>query len=293
MNILKKIFSRRSSWGQHSFTKIVASGERIVVFCSENSNQTSLVLSHILNWKDHFKQISIILPNNDYSFFKRTDVDETITYFNITNDIKPFNNSVIFNFSSLKKIRKILNHCKNSTILDINNPANLQFLPAPTDPIFLLKKFADFFNFSWKRYPYNIDISNSELVVAQHQFIKNRFKNFILDFSSNISAKKIEKIVQLIKHEFSANVYFTGKRINDKDFINIEEIHVVNLFELYTLAKVSDLLITDRTEIAGAFADLGVSQIFLGSKFDDRQIQIIEKDNVANLSNKIKSVINK
>ena len=134
MKLLKKIFNSKLSWEQHSFTNIVSSGERIVIFCSEDSNQTSSILAHILSWKHHFKQISIILPNYDYSFFKRIDKDETTTYFNINNDIKPFNNAVIFNFSSLKKIRKVLNHCKSSTILDINNPANLQFLPAPTDP---------------------------------------------------------------------------------------------------------------------------------------------------------------
>ena len=293
MNLYKKIFSPKQSWEQHSFTNIVASGERIVVFCSDDSNQTSLVLSHILSWKDHFKQISVILPNNDYAFFKRIDEDETTTYFNITNDIKPFHNSVIFNFSSLKKIRKVLNHCKSSTILDINNPANLQFLPTPTDPVFLLKKFADFFDFAWERHQFDIEISNSELVVAKHQFIKNRFKNFVLDLSSNISAKKIEKIVHIIKHEFSANVYFTSKAIHDKDFINIEEIHIVNLFELFALAKVSDLLITDRLEIAGAFADLDIDQVFLGSNIDNRQIKCVEKNNIANLGNIIQNIINK
>jgi hypothetical protein len=293
MNLFKKIFSPKQSWGQHSFTNIVASGERIVVFCSDDSNQTSLVLSHILSWKDHFKQISVILPNNDYAFFKRIDEDETTTYFNITNDIKPFHNSVIFNFSSLKKIRKVLNHCKSSTILDINIPANLQFLPTPTDPVFLLKKFADFFDFAWERHQFDIEISNSELVVAKHQFIKNRFKNFVLDLSSNISAKKIEKIVHIIKHEFSANVYFTSKAIHDKDFINIEEIHIVNLFELFALAKVSDLLITDRLEITGAFADLGIDQIFLGSNIDNRQIKCVEKNNIGNLGNIIQNIINK
>ena len=293
MNLYKKIFSPKQSWGQHSFTNIVASGERIVVFCSDDSNQTSLVLSHILSWKDHFKQISVILPNNDYAFFKRIDEDETTTYFNITNDIKPFHNSVIFNFSSLKKIRKVLNHCKSSTILDINIPANLQFLPTPTDPVFLLKKFADFFDFAWERHQFDIEISNSELVVAKHQFIKNRFKNFVLALSSNTSAKKIERIVHIIKHEFSANVYFTSKAIHDKDFINIEEIHIVNLFELFALAKVSDLLITDRLEIAGAFADLGIDQIFFGSNIDNRQIKCVEKNYIANLGNIIQNIINK
>ena len=293
MKLLKRIFNRKLSWEQHSFTNIVATGERIVIFCPEDSNQTSSVLSHILSWKHHFKQISIILPDYDYAFFKRIDKDETTTYFNINNDIKPFNNAVIFNFSSLKKIRKVLNYCKSSTILDINNPANLQFLPTPTDPVFLLKKFADFFDFSWKRYQFDIEIPKSELMVAKHQFIKNRFRNFILDFSNDISAKMIEKIVHIIKQEFSTNVYFTGKRIHDKEFINIEEIHVANLLELYSLAKVSDLLITDRLEIAGTFADLEVDQIFLGTNSGDRSLKCIDQNNIFELKNIIHDMLDK
>ncbi len=293
MKLLKRLFSRKLSWEQHSFTNIVASGERIVIFCPADSNQTFLILSHILSWKNHFKQISIILPDYDYAFFKRIDKDETTTYFNINNDVKPFNNAVIFNFSSLKKIRKVLNYCKSSTILDINNPANLQFLPTPTDPIFLLKKFADFFDFKWERYQLGIEISKSELMVAKHQFIKNRFKNFILDFSNDLSTKKIENIVHIIKKEFSANVYFTNKRIHDKDFINIEEIHIANLFELYSLAKVSDLLITDRSEIAGALADLVENQIHLGTYFGNGSLKCIEQNKIMNLKNIIHDILNK
>lgn len=293
MKLLKRIFNRKLSWEQHSFTNIVASGERIVIFCSDDSNQTSSVLAHILSWKHHFKQISVILPDYDYAFFKRIDKDETTTYININNDIKPFNNAVIFNFSSLKKIRKVLNHCKSSTILDINNPANLQFLPAPTDPVFLLKRFADFFDFSWQRYQFEIEISKSELMVAKRQFLKNRFKNFILDLSNDLSAKIIEKIVHIIKQEFSANVYFTGKSIHDKDFINIEEIHVANLLELSSLVKVGDLLITDRLEIAGIFADLGVDQIFLGKNSDVSSLRCVDQNNIFELKNIIHDLLNK
>lgn len=293
MRSLKNIFNRRSQWERHSFTDIVASGERIVIFCPKNSYKTSTILSHILSWKDHFKEISIILPDHDYTFFKRIDQNETTTYFKINNDIKPFENAVIFNFNPKKKLRKILDHCKNSTILDINNPANLQFIPTPKDPIALLKKFADFFDFSWNRYKFSIEISNSELMVAKHQFIKNRFKNFVLDFSNELSAKTIEKIVHTIKHEFSANVYFTGKRIHDKDFINIEEIQVANLLELYCLVKACDLLITDKAEIAGTFTDLDVDQLFMGKNFGRRLLKCVEQNNIFEIKNVIQDILDK
>ena len=290
---LKSLFNRKSTWEQNSFTNIVSSGERIVVFCPEDSYKTSTLLSHILSWKDHFKQISIILPDYDHPFFKRIHQNETTTYFNVNTGVKPFNNAVIFNFNSSKKIRKVLDHCRNSTILDISNPANLQFIPTPNDPVDLLKKFADFFDFTWERYPFDIEILKSELMVAKHQLIKNRFKNFILDFSNEISGKMLEKIVQLIKHEFSANIYFTGKRIHDKDFINIEEIQVTNLMELYSLAKVSNLLITDRMEIAGTFADIDVDQIFVGKNFGCRALKCVEQNNITGMKIIIQDILNK
>ena len=130
-------------------------------------------------------------------------------------------------------------------------------------------------------------------MAAKHQFINNRFKNFILDFSNEISAKKIEKIVHAIKHDFSANVYFTGKKINNKDFINIEEIQVANLLELYSLANVSDFFITDRPEIAEVFAGLDVDQIFLGKSLDNKSLKCVEQDNVVDMINIIKNILNK
>lgn len=293
MNFFKRIFSKKKVWKQHSFTSIVASGERIVIFCSENSYHTAMILSYVSTWKDRFKQISIILPDYDHAFFSKIDMGENTTYFNIINDIKPFDNAVIFNFSSSKKIRKTLNRCNNSTILGIDVPANLQFLPAPTNPIYLLKKFADFFDFAWQKQKLYVDTTKSELVVAKHQFIKNNFKNFILDFSNDLSAKNIGRIVQIVKHEFSANIYFTGKRIPDKDFINMEEINLLNLLELYDLAKVSDLLITDKREIAGAFADLDVAQIYIGYNIDNTQIKCIEITKIDNIKNVIYHFINK
>ena len=43
------------------------------------------------------------------------------------------------------------------------------------------------------------DTVKSELALVHDRFIRNRFRNFILDFSNSISTKKIEKIVQIIK----------------------------------------------------------------------------------------------
>lgn len=293
MKSIKNLFIRKLSWEQHSFTDIVASGEQLMIFCPEDSFKTYILLSYILSWKDHFKKIVIVLTDYNYTFFKEIDQDEITKYFNINNIIKPYNNSVIFNFNYNKITHKILDLCKNSTIMDINNQANLQFIPTPKDPIALLRKFADFFDFSWKSSQFKIAISKSELALVHDRFIRNRFKNFILDFSNSISTKKIEEIVQTIKHEFSANIYFTGKRIHDKDFINIEEIQAESLLGLYKLAKVSDLFITDKIEVAGVFADLNVNQIFIGSKLSNSSLICVEQKNIFEMKNIIQDILNK
>lgn len=291
MNI-KNIFSKKKSWQQQSFTNIVAEGERIVIFCSENSYHTAVALSYILSWQEYFKQKSIILPNYDYAFFSKMNLGENTTFFNLINDIKPFGNSVIFNFTLSKKVKKILTRCKNSTVIGIEDPSNLQFFPAPTEPVYLLKKFANFFDFPWQINKLSIDVSKSELVVAKHQFIKNNFKNFILDFDNDISTKVISKIVQIVKHDFSANIYFTDKRVPDKDFINIEDIKILNLLELFDLAEVSDLLITNKIEVAGAFADHDVDQIYFGNNTNNEQLKQFESADLQNLKNKIYNILN-
>jgi len=293
MKLLKKIFNRKLSWEPHNFTDNVTSGEKIVIFCPEDSYKTFLILSRVLGWKNHFQQIIMILPNYEFAFFNKIYQNKIVKYYNVDDEIKSFNNSVIFNFSLLKKNRKILDHCKNSSILNITNPANLQFIPIPKDSLSLLKKFADFFGFPWESYQFNIEFSKSELLGMEDLFIKNRFKNFILDFSSQFSSKKIGKIVQTIKNEFSANIYFIGKKIHDKDFINIEEIEVANLLELHNLAKVSDLFITDKPEIAGLFAYLDIDQIFLGSNFDCGSLKCVEQKNIFEMKNVIEDILKK
>ncbi len=74
---------------------------------------------------------------------------------------------------------------------------------------------------------------------------------------------------------------------------NIEEIQVANLLELYCLVKVSDLFITDRIEIAGAFAGLGIDQILLGAKVDDKSTKCVDKNNIFEMKNVIQDILNK
>jgi hypothetical protein len=103
----------------------------------------------------------------------------------------------------------------------------------------------------------------------------------------------IETIIQTVKHEFAANIYFTGKNITSKDFINIEIIQVTNLLELFNLAKNSDILITDKIEIAGTFVDIGITQVFLGKNFGNSTLKCIEQKDISALKSVIKDALEK
>ena len=123
----------------------------------------------------------------------------------------------------------------------------------------------------------------------------NKFHSFLILFGSILcmtaSVAAAEPNTRIIE-QFELQEIFTdimGANVPE----HIEEIHVANLFELYSLAKVSDLLITDRLEIAGTLADLVVNQIYLGTKFDSGSLRCIELNNIINLKNIIHDILNK
>ncbi len=59
------------------------------------------------------------------------------------------------------------------------------------------------------------------------------------------------------------------------------------------MANVSDFFITDRPEIAEVFTGLDVDQIFLGKSLDNKSLKCVEQDNVVDMINIIKNILNK
>lgn len=103
--------------------------------------------------------------------------------------------------------------------------------------------------------------------------MQNRFPNFVLEISDNYSARSLEGLIKMYKQNFSANLYLSDKIINTKDLINIAPIERKDLYELYLLAKSSDLFITDKANIAELFAVLGDTVILLGDKRSEKNVK--------------------
>ncbi|MCK4653817.1 MAG: hypothetical protein KAU01_05185 [Candidatus Cloacimonetes bacterium] len=293
---MKKIISKirgTKPYQQQNFTRVMTDRKRLVIFFSENPAHTFDVLSFIINWTKLFKEFVCIIPAFSYTFFKRITLFENMKYLNLSSNLNPFPESIIFNFSKEKHISKLLKQCKNSTIIDINNPSNIQFVPTPDDPVTLFENFAGFFNFPLNKADIKIELSPSESNITKHRFIQNRFHNFVLDINQPGSGKRNENLIAALKQNFFANIYLTGRKINKKNFINIINFEIENLYEMYSLAKESDLFLSDNLALVGIFAKLGVNLIYLGEKVRTEDYKCIEPQNVFELKNVIPEVMKK
>lgn len=293
---MKKIISKikgTKQYQQQNFTQMMTDRERLVIFFSENPTYTFDTLSYIINWSKLFKEFVCIIPDFSYTFFKRITPFKNLKYLNLSSDLDPFPESVIFNFSREKYVSKLLKQCKDSTIIDMDNPSNLQFVPTPDNPVTMLENFARFFNFPLDKANIKIELSPSESNIAKHRFIQNRFHNFVLDINQPGLRKQNENLVTTLKQNFFANLYLTGRKINKKNFINIFDIEIENLYEIYSLAKESDLFLSDNLALVGMFAKLGVNLIYLGEKVGTGDYNCIKPQNVFELKNIIPEVMKK
>lgn len=278
---------------QQNFTRLMTERESIIIYFSANSEHTFEIFSYLVGWKKLFREIICIIPEFSFIFFKRLNLPENFTIINQKTDLKPFNNSVIFNFSHNKQATRNLKLSQNSAIIDIENPSNLQLLPIPDSPVSLFTNFARFFNFPVQKSLLEIELTIAEENIATHRFIQNRFPNYILDINKANTQKVNEGVVITLKQNFSANIYLTGRTIHKKNFINIEDIEYENLFDLFILARECDLFITDNTDWAKIFSQLDVKMICLDINEVIKGVKSIDPVDVFELKNSISSILKK
>ncbi len=278
---------------QQNFTRLMTERESIIIYFSANSEHTFEIFSYLVGWKKLFRDIICILPEFSFLFFKRLNLPENLTIINQKTDLKPFNNSVIFNFSHNKQVTRNLKLSQNSAIIDIENPSNLQLLPITDSPVSLFTNFARFFNFPVQKSLLEMELTIAEENIATHRFIQNRFPNYILDINKSNTQKVNEGVVITLKQNFSANIYLTGRTIHKKNFINIEDIEYENLFDLFILARECDLFITDNTDWAKIFSQLDVKMICLDINEVIKGVKSIDPVDVFELKNSISSILKK
>jgi hypothetical protein len=292
-DFIASLTRKNKSQNQQNFTRLMTERERIIIYFSANSEHTFEIFSYLVSWKELFTEIICIIPNYSFMFFKRLNLPENFTIINQETDLKPFNNSVIFNFYHNKQVTRNLKLSQNSAIIDIENPSNLQFFPIPDSPVSLFTNFARFFNFPIQKSLLKLELTIAEENIATHRFIKNRFPNYILDINKSSSQKINESVVTTLKQNFSANIYLTGRTIKKKNFINIEDIEYENLFDLFILARECDMFITDNLGLAKIFSQLEVKLICLDKNEVIEGVKSIDPEDVSELKNSISSILKK
>ncbi len=276
----------------HNFTQILSEPKKMVIFFSNNPVDSFEIISYIPNWKKLFREYFLVFPEYEFSFFKRFQILENINFLRY-DDLPPFNDCVILNLCEDKNHVKHLKQSRRSTIIGLNGTSNLKFIPTPSEPVQIIRSFAEFFNFPLKKTKLELELTPSESSITKQRFIQNRFNNFVLDLNGSTSTKMIEKLVIGIKRNFSANIYLTGKSINKKDYLNIVDVKVENLFDLFALAKKSNLFFSDNYRIARLFSLLNVDIIFLGEKNRIDNTDSIYPDNIYEWKDLVTKVITK
>ncbi|MDO9578388.1 MAG: hypothetical protein Q7J16_10925 [Candidatus Cloacimonadales bacterium] len=285
MSIIKNIFGKKAQSQPHNFSRVMQKKEYCVAFLPDDYYQDFEIISNLAGWDELFANIVIFSSTYNFAFYKKLQNAGKIQ-FRIFEPSQPlFQESVILNFSASKDVQRYLNRSSNSTIADINNLANMQFLPEPKDAKELLANFAKFYNISLQKKELTIELSPAEQEIIKQKFIQNRFPNFVFDCAKLFSARMMESYVKSFKQNFSANVYLTDKTFVSKEMINIEDKPVHNLYELFSLAATGDLFITTKPGLAKLLGELGYFVLLLGDETGVKNVRSVPIKELFTLKN--------
>lgn len=288
MSFIKNIFGKKAPSQPHNFSQVMQKKEYCVAFLPDDYYQDFEIISYLANWDELFANIVIFSSEYNFGFHKKLQNVGKIQ-FRIFEPGQPlFQESVILNFSASKDVQRYLTRSSKSTIADINNLANMQFLPEPRDANELLVKFAHFYKIPLQRRDLIIELSPAEWEIIKRRLIQNRFYNFSFDCDKQFSSKIMESYVKSFKQNFSANIYLTDKTFVSKEMINIEEIHVHDLYELFCLAVVSDLFITTKSGLAKMLGELGNIVLLLGNETGVKNVKSVPIKELFTLKNIIR-----
>ena len=266
MNWIKRFFSGKTEPQPHNFSKVMQNKECCVAFLSGDFYEDYEIISCLAGWNDIFKSIVVFTVAQNFEFQRRLQNTGNISFRIFSPEQPLFKESLILNFSASKEIRRYLSRNHDSSIADIHNQSNLQFLPQPQNARELMTKSAQFYGISLQKKQLAIELSEAEKESIKGKFIQNRFQNFVFDCDDKFPVKLMENHVISFKQNFSANVYLTDKTFVSKELINIEVMPVHNLFELFSLVSGSDLFVTSKTSLAKLLGELGYFTILLGEQ---------------------------
>ncbi|MCF7792468.1 MAG: hypothetical protein K9N09_00555 [Candidatus Cloacimonetes bacterium] len=273
MGFLSRIFGKNKKPKPHNFSRIMRNRDKLVIFLAKDHFENFNILNNVVGLQKEFKEIIFFIDQFAFNLFTRFALENKIKFRVFDKEQPIINEAVIMNFADERAVYSFLKRCNDSTIIDINNESNMQFLPAAKNSLELFERFCEFYSLKVTKQNLKLPISNQEIVATKQRFVQNRFPNFVLEISENYSTRNLEGLIKMYKQNFSANLYLSDKMINTKDLINIDPIKRKDLYELFLLASSADLFITDKTDIADLFAVLGKTVILLTEKKSETDVK--------------------
>jgi hypothetical protein len=271
----------------HDFSDIMRSRQNLVVFLPEDDFEAARITIEILKWSDNFKSSVFFCSDFALPFYRKYFSKANLVFQVFESNNSFINKAVIINFLRSKKIFKFLKKCNGSTVIDIENRFNLQFLPKVTDNIQMLKRFSDFFKIEETKTGSKFLPGTDEISITKQKFPPNKFPNFVLDIDDAFSSRQLERLVRNLKLRFSANIIFTGKAIDSGEMINLKFIKVNDLTELILLAISADILITSKPALARFSSELEIFTFCLGVEQENLFLKCFQPDNYLEMQNLI------
>jgi len=294
--IFKNLFEVKFEAEQLNFTEIISKKERLIVFFPQESNRIYHIFSYINSWKDAFKKNIFFLPEFSFPFFQKIALNSDHDFKQMENKISDCDNSIILNLSESENVKKILSNCKNAIIADIGNFANLQFIPKPEHAEELIIEFTDVFKLPKRRTKINFQSFENEFDKTKDTFFYNKFPNFILDLHNQKNSKMTENLIKKLKLYFSANIYLTGIPFKKDIYPNVKNVKLKDLLEIYCLAKVCNIFISDNIELVDLFSNLHVRQVLISKGKPLKKVKsqnLSEFQNILDLVNMVQEEMRK
>ncbi|HHE37721.1 MAG TPA: hypothetical protein ENL20_04015 [Candidatus Cloacimonetes bacterium] len=279
-----------------NFTEIRSQKERLIVFFPQESNRIYHIFSYINSWKDAFKENIFFLPEFSFSFFQKIALNSNHNFLHPESKIPNCDNSIILNFNEAENIKKVLSKCKNAIIADLGNFANLQFIPKPEQAEELIIEFADFLKLPKRKSKVEFQSFENELDKMKDTFFYNKFPHFTLDIHNQKTSKMTENLIKKLKLYFSANIYLTGIPFKKDIYPNVKNVKLNDLLEIFCLAKVCNIFISDNIELVEFFSNLQVRQVFVGKGKPLKKVKsqyLNEFQNILDLVNMVQEEMRK
>lgn len=156
MGFLSRILGKNKKQKPHNFSKIMRNRDRLVIFLPKDNYESYNIVTNVVGMQTEFEEVIFFIEQFAYTFFSKLKLNNKYKFRIFDKEQPIINEAVMMNFTEERTIQSFLKRCIDSTIIDINNEANMQFVPAAENSLELFERFCEF---------YNLKIAKKELIL--------------------------------------------------------------------------------------------------------------------------------